>query len=168
VKLRFLIGTGLAMTVLAVAGLSPSPFLVWNASSSVPIGLYFIEATRPELNDLALVQLPVVTARLANERAYLQSTNDVLKPVAAVAGDWVCRFGTSILVNGRFAALAQSADGAGRPMPSWQGCHRLAQDQVLLLSDPIDSFDSRYFGPIAGSQVIGRAHQLWAPTSSSR
>jgi conjugative transfer signal peptidase TraF len=167
VRLRFLIGTGLAMTSLTVAGLSPSPLLVWNASSSVPIGLYFIEATRPELSDLALVQLPAVTGRLANERAYLQSTNDVLKPVAAVARDWVCRFGTSILVNGRISALAQSADGAGRPMPSWQGCHHLAQGQVFLLSDPINSFDSRYFGPIAGSQVIGRARRLWGPTSSS-
>ena len=166
-RVRFLIGTGLAMTGLTVGGLSPSPLLVWNASSSVPIGLYFIEATRPDLGDLALVQLPAGIARLANQRGYLQSTNDVLKPVAAVAGDWVCRFGTSILVNGHIAALAQNADGAGRPMPSWQGCHRLAQGQVFLLSDPINSFDSRYFGPIAGSQVIGRAHRLWASTSSS-
>jgi len=166
VRLPFLIGTALALTGLTVLG-SSSPFLVWNASSSVPIGLYRIEATRPGLNDLALVQLPTETARLANQRGYLRSTNDVLKPVAAVADDLVCRFGTSILVNGHIAALAQNADGAGRPMPSWQGCHRLAQGQVFLLSDPINSFDSRYFGPVAGSQVIGRAHRLWASTSSS-
>ena len=70
-RFRFLIGTGLAMTGLTVGGLSPSPLLVWNASSSVPIGLYFIEATRPELSDLALVQLPTETARLANQRGYL-------------------------------------------------------------------------------------------------
>ena len=94
-----------------------------------------------------------MTGRLANERAYLQSTNDVLKPVAAVAGDWVCRFGPSILVNMHLEALAQSADGAGRPMPFLQGCHRLAQGQVFLLSDPINSFDSRYFGPVAGCRL---------------
>ena len=166
-RLRFLIGIGFAVTGLTITGFSPSPFLVWNASSSVPIGLYRIEATRPKLNDLALVHLPAVTARLANERAYLQCTNYILKPVAAVAGDWVCRFGTSIIVNGHISALAQSADGADRPMPSWQGCHHLAQGQVFLLSDPINSFDSRYFGPVANSQVIGRAHRLWVSTSSS-
>ena len=166
-KLRFLIGTGLALTGLTVADFAPSPLLVWNASTSVPIGLYLIEATRPELSDLALVQLPAGVARLANQRGYLQSTNDVLKPVAAVAGDWVCRFGTSILVNGQISALAQNADGAGRPMPSWHGCHQLTNSQVFLLSDPINSSNSRYFGPVAGSQVIGRAHQLWASTSFS-
>jgi conjugative transfer signal peptidase TraF len=167
VRLRFLIGTGLALTGLTVADFSSSPFLVWNASSSVPIGLYRIEAVRPELNDLALVQLPAETARLANQRGYLHRTNKVLKPVAAVTGDWVCRFSSSISVNGRFAALARSRDGAGRPMPSWQGCHRLAQTEVFLLSDPPSSFDSRYFGPVSGAEVIGRAHRLWVSENSA-
>ena len=162
-RVRFLIGTGLALTGLILAESSSSLVLVWNASSSVPIGLYCIEAVRPKLHDLALVQLPVDAARLANQRGYLQLTNYVLKPVAAITGDRVCRIGAAILVNGRVAATAQSSDGAGRPMPSWQGCHRLAQAQIFLLSDAPGSFDSRYFGPVGGARIVGRAHRLWAP-----
>ena len=162
-KVRFLIGAGLALAGLTLTGFASSPILVWNASSSAPIGLYRIEAVRPELRSLALVQLPTDAARLASQRGYLHLTNFVLKPVAAVTGDRVCRFGASILVNGRAAATAQSSDGAGRPMPSWQGCHRLTLAEVFLLSDPPDSFDSRYFGPVSGAQVIGRAHRLWSP-----
>ena len=158
-----MIGAGLALAGLQLSVVSSVPVLVWNASQSVPIGLYRIEAVQLKLHDLALVQLPADAARLADQRGYLHLTHFVLKPVAALTGDWVCRFDNSITVNGRAAATAQSSDGAGRPMPSWQGCHRLRQGQVFLLSDPPGSFDSRYFGPVGGAQVIGRAHRLWAP-----
>jgi type IV secretory pathway protease TraF len=47
-------------------------------------------------------------------------------------------------------------------MSAWQQCRRLSDGELFLLSttNPA-SFDSRYFGPIAASAVIGAAHPLW-------
>jgi len=57
------------------------------------------------------------------------------------------------------------ADRMGRPLPSWQQCRRLESGELFLLSvtNPA-SFDSRYFGPIPASAVLGVAHPLWLET----
>ena len=152
-----IIGAGAAVALLSVAR---SPWIVWNASRSVPIGLYRVQAAAPGQNDLVLVRLPPVLAELANRRGYLHGTDYVLKPVAAVAGETVCRFGLVITVRSAVAALAKRRDGDQRPMPVWHGCHVLKLGELFLLSAPPDSFDSRYFGPITEIQVIGRAQAL--------
>ena len=150
-----------ACALLAVSTGVWSPCVVWNASRSVPIGLYRIEPLAPGRGDLALVRLAPDFAGLANRRGYLQGTGYVLKPVAAIMGDTVCRFGLVITVRGAIAALAKRRDGDHRPMPVWRGCHVLTPGDLFLLSAPADSFDSRYFGPVAQAQVIGRAKALW-------
>ncbi|MGU5710215.1 S26 family signal peptidase [Aeromonas caviae] len=57
------------------------------------------------------------------------------------------------------------ADRLGRPLPSWQHCRPLAEGELFLLSvtNPA-SFDSRYFGPVSASAVIGVAHPVWLET----
>jgi|HubBroStandDraft_4_1064222.scaffolds.fasta_scaffold1158625_1 type IV secretory pathway protease TraF len=50
------------------------PFLVWNSSPSVPIGLYWIEQTKPRVGDLVLVRLAGPIAALVERRAYLRRT----------------------------------------------------------------------------------------------
>ncbi|MGV2480562.1 UNVERIFIED_CONTAM: S26 family signal peptidase, partial [Salmonella enterica subsp. enterica serovar Weltevreden] len=47
-------------------------------------------------------------------------------------------------------------------LPSWQQCRRLESGELFLLSvtNPA-SFDSRYFGPVSASAVIGVAHPVW-------
>ncbi|MFV0680803.1 S26 family signal peptidase, partial [Ottowia sp.] len=54
------------------------------------------------------------------------------------------------------------ADRMGRPLPSWRQCRQLRADELFLLStaNPA-SFDSRYFGPINVSAVIGIAPPVW-------
>jgi type IV secretory pathway protease TraF len=57
------------------------------------------------------------------------------------------------------------ADRLGRPLPSLQLCRRLEPGELFLLSvtNPA-SFDSRYFGPVSASAVIGVAHPVWLET----
>jgi conjugative transfer signal peptidase TraF len=150
-----------ALGAIALSPVSPPPWIVWNASRSAPVGLYGVQAMAPGVGDLALVRLPTDLAALANRHSYLHGTDYVLKPVAAIAGDTVCRSGLVITVRGVVAALAKQRDGAGRPMPFWNGCHVLEPGDLFLVSPPPNSFDSRYFGSVAKTHVIGSAHAVW-------
>ena len=68
----------------------------------------------------------------------------------------------SIFVNKRMVAQRLRADGRGRALPSWQGCHVLMGNEVFLLMEDVpDSFDGRYFGPIETDRIIGRLVPLW-------
>jgi type IV secretory pathway protease TraF len=98
---------------------------------------------------------------LAANRGYLPRSVYLLKPVVAVAGDRVCRLGTRIFVNGKFMALARPADHLGRALPVWYGCVTLGPDDVFLLANDKDSFDSRYFGPLNHQHIIGCAFFIW-------
>ena len=73
--------------------------------------------------------------------------------------------GGVVHIDGVPAATVLPTDRLGRPLPSWQQCRRLESGELFLLSvtNPA-SFDSRYFGPIAASTVIGVAHPVWLET----
>jgi len=59
------------------------------------------------------------------------------------------------------AALRRLRDPAGRPMPWWSGCTRLAPGELFLLSFEGLAFDGRYFGITRASELVGRASRLW-------
>ena len=46
-------------------------------------------------------------------------------------------------------------------MPWWTGCRRLQPGQLLLLNRTSASFDSRYFGPVERTAILGKAVLLW-------
>lgn len=153
------IGVGLIL-LMAPAPQDPTVYVVWNASPSVPIGLYGIVHRRPEVGELALVRLPEGLAEIANRRGYLQRSALLLKPVAASAVDRVCRFGADVFVRSRLLARAM-IDSVS--LPHWRGCRTLVGSELFLLAEHPASFDSRYFGPIHARHVIGTAIPLWRP-----
>jgi conjugative transfer signal peptidase TraF len=138
------------------------PLLIWNASPSQPVGLYRVERRRARVGDRVLVRLPPRFAAFAARRSYLARKAYLLKPVAAVSGDRVCRWGAQVSVRGRRAARARWQDGLGRDLPVWQGCHRLTPGELFLLAADADSFDSRYFGAVSRDAVSARAVLIWA------
>lgn len=154
--------SALGVGLLGASLLQPTrPLLVWNASASVPIGLYRIDRRAPAVGNVALVRLGEPVANLAKRRAYLPSTAFLLKPVVAWRGDRVCRLGSHILARGRHVGRALARDAVGRRLPSWRGCRTLGAEELFLFADRPDSFDSRYFGPIGVDQVIGFATPVW-------
>lgn len=158
-----LLGSGLAALTLT-AWCPPAPRLVWNASASVPIGLYLVTPdTRISRGDLVLVRLPEKARRLAARRFYLPANVPALKRVAAMGGMQICARDDAILIEGVHAASRRVADRHGRKLPRWHGCRRLGGAEILLLSPAAESFDGRYFGPSARRDVIGKARLLWAP-----
>ncbi len=153
---------------------SPLPRLTYNPSDSVAIGWYRIEPFDPHtallsrplsVDSIVLVTLPAEAAALAAQRGYLPTRIPLLKRVGAVAPQEVCIVGRSVRIDGVPVAAALPADRMGRPLPSWQQCRRLEPGELFLLSvtNPA-SFDSRYFGPVRASAVLGLAHPVWLET----
>src|SRR5262245_59668693 len=97
-----LLGIALALALLLVPAItSRRPLLSWNASPSVPIGLYLVIPAAPRVGDLVVVRLPPFMAAFASSRGYLPISVHLLKPVAGTAGDLVCRFRARVLVRRR-------------------------------------------------------------------
>lgn len=161
---------GLAALAWA-AFVSPLPRLTYNPSDSVAVGWYRIEPFAPRtaslprplsVDSIVLVPLPDRAAMLAAQRGYLPTRVPLLKRVGAIAPQHVCIVAGQVRIDGVPAAAALPTDRLGRPLPSLQLCRRLEPGELLLLSvtNPA-SFDSRYFGPVSASAVIGVAHPVW-------
>ncbi|HEP6426275.1 TPA: S26 family signal peptidase [Burkholderia cenocepacia] len=153
---------------------SPLPRLTYNPSDSVAVGWYRIDPFDPRtaslprplsVDSIVLVPLPAKAAVLAAQRGYLPMRVPLLKRIGAIAPQEVCIVGRSVRIDGVPVAAALAADRFGRPLPSWQQCRRLEPGELFLLSttNPA-SFDSRYFGPVSASTVIGVAHPVWLET----
>jgi len=149
----------------------PLPRLIYNPSDSVAVGWYRVDpldhrassSPRPlSVGSIVLVPLPAEAAALAAQRGYLPTRIPLLKRVGAVAPQEVCIADGSFRIDGVPSAAVLRADRWGRPLPFWQQCRRLRPGELFLLSvtNPA-SFDSRYFGPVSVSAVIGVAHPVW-------
>lgn len=167
--------TAVGFAALAWASfVSPLPRLIYNPSDSVAVGWYRVEPfdshtaslpRRLSVDSIVLVPLPAEAAALAAQRGYLPVRVPLLKRVGAIAPQLVCVVGGIVRIDGVPSAVMLRADRLGRPLPSWQHCRRLEPGELFLLSttNPA-SFDSRYFGPVSASTVIGVAHPVWLET----
>lgn len=144
----------------AAAWQSPRPHLVWNASASAPIGLYAVDDAAPAVGELVLVAPPPPVAAWLARRGYLRAETPLLKRIAALPGARVCRRDAELFVDGKRAATARAVDRRGRLLPRWTGCRTLRGDEIFLLNPAPDSLDSRYFGALPASGVIGRARPI--------
>lgn len=172
--------TRIVLAGLAACGLAalawasfvhPLPRLIYNPSDSVPVGWYRVDPLhhragsppRPlSVGSIVLASLPPDAAALAAQRGYLPAGVPLLKRVGAVAPQEVCIAGGIVRIDGVPLAAVLRADRWGRPLPSWQHCRHLEPGELFLLSvTNLSSFDSRYFGPIRASAVIGIAHPIW-------
>jgi len=140
--------------------------VVYNPSDSAPRGWYRIEAFATpnvlHVGSIVLATLPRDVAALAAQRGYLPTNVPVLKRVGAVAPQRVCVRDGVVRIEGNVAAITRSLDGEHRPLQAWRQCRCLKSDELFLLSDTNPaSFDSRYFGPIAATAVLGVAHPIW-------
>lgn len=161
-------GTYFAVLVVGVSTAVPvTPRLLWNETASVPVGLYRVRpGSALHVGDMATIRLPDRLALLLAKRGYLPFGVPLLKPVSALPGQTVCRAKDSVTIDGKRVGDALTSDHRGRPLPVWQGCHRLSPDEIFVMN-PAEprSLDGRYFGPLPASSVIGRAVPIWLPAS---
>ena len=150
-------------TTLVTAFFPPIPRLVWNASPSVPVGLYVIRpAKHYQRGDLIAANPPSWLAKTLVERGYLPRGVPLLKFIAATMRQRVCRFGNRITIDGETAGLARERDSKRRPLMTWKGCHTLNEGEVFLMNFNVsDSLDGRYFQSFRTIYIVGHAVPVW-------
>ncbi len=141
-------------------------FVVYNPSDSVPRGWYRIgrmeSAASLHVGRIVLARLPADAAAFAAQRGYLPAGVPILKRIGALAPQSVCVRNQLVQIDGTVVVSVRTQDGAFRPLQAWTQCRALAGGELFLLGDTNPaSFDSRYFGPISASAVLGVARPLW-------
>lgn len=154
---------GAAAALITTIALEPLPLYIWNASASVPIGLYRLRPTKSfRVAELLAIQPPEPLATFLDLNGYLPVGVPMLKRVLALPGQRVCRSGLTISVDDIAMGEARDRDERGRPLPKWQGCRVVGDDELFLMNwQSDDSLDGRYFGLLPASAVIGRALPVW-------
>ncbi len=134
-----------------------------NTTPSLPVGFYKV-VDEPILSGAYVAFCPQQDEvfDMARDRSYINQGDCpggyglLLKRVFALSGDTVSIDQTGIFVNGEH--LPNSAqlktDAEGQPLPQYRLKAVLNDSEYLLLSDlNPQSFDARYFGLIARSQI---------------
>jgi conjugative transfer signal peptidase TraF len=154
---------GAAAVLVATMIAEPLPLYIWNASASVPTGLYrLLPAKRFHVAELVAVQPPEPLATFLTINGYLPAKIPMLKRVLAVRGQTICRIGPAIWIDDIAVGAARDRYRRGRLLPEWQGCRVVAEGELFLMNwQSDDSLDGRYFGLLPASIVIGHALPVW-------
>jgi signal peptidase I len=102
----------------------------------------------------------VVFTRPSLEQCGEEPAGDLVKRVIALPGQTIYSSGDKIYINGHLLAepYLPARDPLGPPIASRQHPYRVPAGEFYVLGDNrADSCDSRYWGPIRGSSIIGKA-----------
>ena len=136
--------------------------LIWNRTASLPLGVYARSpGVRVSEGVLVALRVPPSVRALVHERGYLPDGSVLIKPVAAVEGDYVCVRRGILFINGEPFGSILPRDSQDRELPVYRGCGVLAPGQVFLAAHHPGSFDSRSFGPVDVHALQGTVTPLW-------
>lgn len=140
-----------------------------NTTPSEPLGLWrIVRLDRPvERGDILFICPPLsLEMREARSRGYLRfglcegGIAPLIKTVTALPGQDV-DIGEEVRIDGKILAHSRiwSMDGKRRQLNPYVG-GKVGADQVYLHSDFPGSYDSRYFGPLPVSNILGLAQEV--------
>lgn len=161
---------GCAVALLPTIGVKLATHYIWNASESVPVGLYRLQpAGKLGVTDLVAVEPPEPLATFLADGGYLPRRVPMLKRILALPGQTVCRNALTITVDDITMGDARERDGRSRLLPVWQGCRVVTEGELFLMNPrSANSLDGRYFGPLPASAVIGRAQSTWTNETAEK
>ena len=157
-----LILLGIAIGLIGSASvIADQKRLIWNRTQSAPIGLYWRSDGPLTLNGWAVVSARSEAARWTSAHGFTGADWPLVKRIAGLPGDEICRENETILINQSVAAEALLEASGSLSLPRWQGCHVLQDGEVFLLNEHPRSLDGRYFGIMQDSDLEGVAILLW-------
>ena len=162
VRFSALAGSTIAALSIAYASARSGDLVLYNATPSMPTGLYQRAKQTIAVGAIVTVRAVDVAPDYAAARSFTKPGNRFLKRIAATTGDVVCAYGPNVWINGEALSERQSYDSSGRTLPTWSGCLTLSRAEVLLLGETPDSFDGRYWGPTPVSRIEGVWRRLGA------
>lgn len=163
----FLAGAGGAIAALAAVAYMGGFRL--NLTPSEPLGLWrIVTIQRPvETGDLVFIcPPPTALFEKASRRGYVRrglcpnGFAPLIKTVAALPGQHV-EIGANVTVDGKplASSIVRASDGEGRPItPFKTGIVPLRN--LFLHSSFASSYDSRYFGPVPDTGLLGLARPV--------
>ena len=89
---------------------------------------------------------------------------DLVKRVIALPGQTIYSSGNNVYINGKLLAepYLPQPDPLGRPIASKQHPYRVPAGEFYMMGDNrAISCDSRYWGPIKGSSIVGKVVLDW-------
>ncbi|OPZ24113.1 MAG: Peptidase S26 [bacterium ADurb.BinA186] len=115
-----------------------------NKTASMPIGIYIKNST----DKLKIGDIIVFYSK--------ETKSNLLKYIAGYEGDEYCLdFENTLWVN-NFPLAQKNIAKYHEEMPTQSLCQILKKEELLVLGEHPDSYDSRYFGPIKKQQVIAQ------------
>ena len=161
--------TGSASVMAAFAGIGLIGGIRLNLTPSEPLGIWRIElvSRAPSVGDLVFVcPPPTPQFEEAWQRGYVRhglcagGFAPLIKTVAALPGQRVA-IGDTVAIDGTVldASLIRENDGQGRPIIPYSG-GIVPPEHLFLHSSCASSYDSRYFGPIPISGLLGLAKPI--------
>ena len=134
-----------------------------NLSPSLPLGVYHTVHTPPLRGAIIVACLPITIGTYARARGYLGygpcpgRVERLGKRVAAVAGDTIDTDAEGVRINGFWIPGSRPLvrDASGRLLPRAPKRQVVGAGELFLLAtDNRRSFDGRYFGAVAVSDLV--------------
>ena len=149
-------GIGLSAIGFSMICTLPERF-IWNRTGSVPQGLYWLSDEPFTKGGWVVVSARSAEAQWAELHGFVGEDWPLLKRVAGISGDEICRDGVTVLINGMPAGEAFIESETGVVLPSWKGCSRVSDDEIFLMNAHPKSLDGRYFGISSARDIEGSA-----------
>ncbi len=160
------------MAMLLATGLARGEGVMINTTPSLPMGIWQTRPLPPLHAGLVVTFCPPATAPflLGVRRLYIAGGNcpsglePMMKPIAALPGQVVTVATSGLTVDGHrlVNSVPLPRDYEGRALPVIRaGTYKVPAGEVWLVSsfNP-RSYDSRYFGPVAVTDIVASARPL--------
>ena len=153
---RLLVPVFIALALIAAAPHALGKTFLINTTPSVPTGLYIRDySASVEPGVIVAFRQPQAARHYLGDTLGFPGDAPLLKLVAAGPGDRACREASGVRVGGALRPV-MDADPRGTVLPQWRECRMLRGDEIFALGGRgASSFDSRYFGPVRESEVLG-------------
>ncbi len=131
--------------------------VVFQITGSMPIGIYLIKPAK-DINawQFIIFNFPENVKQIMRNRRWVPDRVSMLmKAVIGLPGDNISLNEKGVYVNGVYFGPVKQHDKQGLPLPVINSKFTLQKDQYFAACRSVNSFDSRYFGPVPKSEIKG-------------